>query len=212
MREGGGSAELDQAVAVHAQVLELGREDARDLGLGHPPTQASMRRRDRENRPSSGFPDERQLLGRLDRPQRIEDGSRVLDLRRGRRSEERRRRIRGRSLDSERLALEELRCQGDRVLVLLPRLDVVDRRISRRILHAGLTIRDAAAADRFYKDVLGFSEIWRGGRPEGVTNWINMRVPEGTDYLEYMLTARFVEGVTRIASQPRARAPARSFA
>lgn len=63
-----------------------------------------------------------------------------------------------------------------------------DRRISRRILHAGLTIRDAAAADRFYKDVLGFSEIWRGGRPEGTTSWINMRVPEGTDYLEYMLT------------------------
>jgi catechol 2,3-dioxygenase-like lactoylglutathione lyase family enzyme len=63
-----------------------------------------------------------------------------------------------------------------------------DRRISKRILHAGLTIRDAAAADRFYKDVLGFSEIWRGGRPEGVTSWINMRVPEGTDYLEYMLT------------------------
>jgi catechol 2,3-dioxygenase-like lactoylglutathione lyase family enzyme len=63
-----------------------------------------------------------------------------------------------------------------------------DRRLSRRILHAGLTIRDAAKADAFYKDVLGFSEIWRGGRPEGTTSWINMRVPEGTDYLEYMLT------------------------
>ena len=63
----------------------------------------------------------------------------------------------------------------------------VDRRISRRILHAGLTIKDAAAADRFYKDALAFSETWRGGRPEGTTSWINMRVPDGTDYLEYML-------------------------
>ena len=62
-----------------------------------------------------------------------------------------------------------------------------DRRISKRILHAGLTIRRAEAADRFYKDVLGFSEIWRGGRPPGTINWINMRVPDGTDYLEYML-------------------------
>ena len=62
-----------------------------------------------------------------------------------------------------------------------------DRRISKRILHVGLTIRDATAADRFYKDALGFGEIWRGGRPEGTINWINMRVPEGTDYLEYML-------------------------
>jgi len=69
------------------------------------------------------------------------------------------------------------------------RLEGADRRLSRRMLHVGLTIRDAAAADRFYKDALGFSEIWRGGRPEGATNWINMRVPDGTDYLEYMLAA-----------------------
>jgi len=61
--------------------------------------------------------------------------------------------------------------------------------LSRRILHAGLTVKDAAAADRFYKDALGFSEIWRGGRTDDVTSWINMRVPDGTDYLEYMLPA-----------------------
>ena len=48
---------------------------------------------------------------------------------------------------------------------------------------------DEAAATRFYKDVLGFSEIWRGGRSEGVTDWVNMRVPDGTDYLEYMLVS-----------------------
>ncbi len=62
-----------------------------------------------------------------------------------------------------------------------------DARLSKRILHAGLTVKDSATADRFYKDTLGFSETWRGGRPEGAINWINMRVPEGTDYLEYML-------------------------
>lgn len=60
--------------------------------------------------------------------------------------------------------------------------------LSSRLLHAGLTIRDESAAHRFYRDVLGFSEIWRGGRKEGVTQWVNMRVPDGTDYLEYMLT------------------------
>jgi catechol 2,3-dioxygenase-like lactoylglutathione lyase family enzyme len=61
--------------------------------------------------------------------------------------------------------------------------------LSTRILHAGLTIRDEAAANRFYKDILGFGEIWRGGRSEGVTDWVNMRVPDGTDYLEYMLVS-----------------------
>ena len=61
--------------------------------------------------------------------------------------------------------------------------------LSTRILHAGLTVRDEAAANRFYKDILGFGEIWRGGRSEGVTDWVNMRVPDGTDYLEYMLVS-----------------------
>jgi len=61
--------------------------------------------------------------------------------------------------------------------------------LSTRILHAGLTVRDEAAANRFYKETLGFGEIWRGGRNEGTTDWINMRVPDGTDYLEYMLVA-----------------------
>ncbi len=64
-----------------------------------------------------------------------------------------------------------------------------ERALSTRVLHAGLTIHDEQAAHAFYRDALGFSEIWRGGRPEGVTQWINMRVPDGTEYLEYMLIA-----------------------
>jgi len=64
---------------------------------------------------------------------------------------------------------------------------VSSRRISGRILHVGVTVADQAAADKFYKDILGFSEIWRGGRDEASLNWINMKVPDGTDYLEYML-------------------------
>jgi catechol 2,3-dioxygenase-like lactoylglutathione lyase family enzyme len=62
------------------------------------------------------------------------------------------------------------------------------RRISERILHVGVSVVDMAAADKFYKEVLGFSEIWRGGRDDSTLSWINMRVPDATDYLEYMLT------------------------
>jgi lactoylglutathione lyase len=61
--------------------------------------------------------------------------------------------------------------------------------LAGRLLHAGLVIRDEARAHGFYRDSLGFVEIWRGGRPAGATNWVNMRVPDGTDYLEYMLAA-----------------------
>ena len=67
------------------------------------------------------------------------------------------------------------------------------RRLSSRMLHVGVTVADVAAADRFYKDILGFSEIWRGGTTDDVTSWINMKVPEGTDYVEYMLVAEKVD-------------------
>ncbi|MDF2193469.1 VOC family protein [Paraflavitalea sp. CAU 1676] len=59
--------------------------------------------------------------------------------------------------------------------------------ISDRILHVGLTIGDPATANSFYETILGFSEIWRGGANDSVTHWINMRLPESTDYIEYML-------------------------
>lgn len=59
--------------------------------------------------------------------------------------------------------------------------------ISDRILHVGLTVADPIRADSFYAAILGFSEIWRGGATDSVTSWINMRLPESTDYIEYML-------------------------
>jgi len=59
--------------------------------------------------------------------------------------------------------------------------------LANRLLHAGAVVHDEEVAHLFYRDTLGFSEIWRGGRTEGVTSWVNMRVPDGTDYLEYML-------------------------
>ncbi|HXW08113.1 MAG TPA: VOC family protein [Vicinamibacterales bacterium] len=59
--------------------------------------------------------------------------------------------------------------------------------LSTRLLHAGVIVNDEARAHGFYRDALRFSEIWRGGRTPGVTQWVNMRVPDGTDYFEYML-------------------------
>ena len=62
-----------------------------------------------------------------------------------------------------------------------------DTRVSGRIIHVGVTVKDQAAADRFYKDILGFHEFWHGGMKDDRTDWVDMRVPEGTDWLEYML-------------------------
>jgi lactoylglutathione lyase len=60
-------------------------------------------------------------------------------------------------------------------------------RISQRIIHVGVVVKDRAASDHFYKEILGFKEIWHGGMTNTQTDWVDMRVPEGTDWLEYML-------------------------
>jgi catechol 2,3-dioxygenase-like lactoylglutathione lyase family enzyme len=63
-------------------------------------------------------------------------------------------------------------------------------RISERIIHVGATVSDQAAADRFYKDILGFHEFWHGGRTDESVDWVDMRVPDGTDWMEYMLNSK----------------------
>jgi catechol 2,3-dioxygenase-like lactoylglutathione lyase family enzyme len=60
-------------------------------------------------------------------------------------------------------------------------------RISQRIIHVGFIVKDRAAEDHVYKDILGFKETWHGGMTDDVTNWVDMRVPDGSDWLEYML-------------------------
>jgi len=59
--------------------------------------------------------------------------------------------------------------------------------ISARIIHAGFVVHDRAAEDRFYKDILGFHVYWHGGMKDDETNWVDMQVPDGTDWIEYML-------------------------
>jgi catechol 2,3-dioxygenase-like lactoylglutathione lyase family enzyme len=62
-----------------------------------------------------------------------------------------------------------------------------DTRISKHMIHVGVTIHDRAAADRFYRDMLGFQLMWYGGKTDDVADWVDMRVPDGSDWLEYML-------------------------
>jgi catechol 2,3-dioxygenase-like lactoylglutathione lyase family enzyme len=59
--------------------------------------------------------------------------------------------------------------------------------LSSRMIHVGFVVKDRATADHFYKDILGFRLYWSGGMKEGETNWVAMQVPDGTDWVEYML-------------------------
>jgi catechol 2,3-dioxygenase-like lactoylglutathione lyase family enzyme len=61
-------------------------------------------------------------------------------------------------------------------------------RLSERAMHAGILVERLDRAKAFYEDVLGFREFWRGSAATSKTlSWVNMRVPDGDDYLEFML-------------------------
>jgi catechol 2,3-dioxygenase-like lactoylglutathione lyase family enzyme len=59
--------------------------------------------------------------------------------------------------------------------------------ISARLLHAGFVVRDRVTLDRFYRDLLGFRMYWHGGMSDADTDWVEIQVPDGEDWLEYML-------------------------
>ncbi len=63
-------------------------------------------------------------------------------------------------------------------------------RISPRMTHVGILVGALEPALNFYRDVLGFEETWRGSRDGKQLNWVNMRVPDGQDYVEFMLYDR----------------------
>ena len=64
---------------------------------------------------------------------------------------------------------------------------VPSTRISDHIMHVGVLVGDLDRSMKFYGDILGFREFWRGSRTPDELNWVNMRVPDGEDYLEFML-------------------------
>ena len=58
---------------------------------------------------------------------------------------------------------------------------------STRIIHVGFMVTDQAKEDAFWKGILGFRPYWHGGPKPDVDNWVSIQVPDGTDWLEYML-------------------------
>ncbi len=58
---------------------------------------------------------------------------------------------------------------------------------SHRIIHAGFMVTDRAKEDAFYRDILGFRPYWYGGPNPDAINWVSLQVPDGSDWLEYML-------------------------
>ncbi|HEX9144074.1 MAG TPA: VOC family protein, partial [Candidatus Binatia bacterium] len=57
----------------------------------------------------------------------------------------------------------------------------------RPLIHAGFIVRDRAAMEHFYKDILGFRPYWIGGMKDNQMDWVSLQVPDGTDWIEFMV-------------------------
>jgi catechol 2,3-dioxygenase-like lactoylglutathione lyase family enzyme len=64
-------------------------------------------------------------------------------------------------------------------------------RISTRMSHVGVMIAQLDTALKFYEDILGFREIWRGAKNPKQLSWVNLQVPDGNDYIEFMLYEKY---------------------
>ena len=107
-------------------------------------------------------------------------------------------------VDPEGHAVEVVQYEPDGRTVRNRGVHLPEARISGRILHVGIIVTNYEAVLRFYTGVLGFTETWRGGRDPKVLSWVNLRVPDGEDYIELMLHA--------VAPAPTARGSAHHLA
>jgi catechol 2,3-dioxygenase-like lactoylglutathione lyase family enzyme len=70
-------------------------------------------------------------------------------------------------------------------------------RLSGHIMHVGVLVGDLDKALKFYGGILGFQEFWRGSASGTQLSWVNMRVPDGQDYIEFMLYNKLPEPSAR---------------
>ncbi len=81
---------------------------------------------------------------------------------------------------------------------------IPDNPLSNHIIHVGFIVHNRTAEDAFFLQVLGFRPYWYGG-PKGRTEWISQQVPNGTDWLEYMVvTGPETRGIPSTMSQDTA--------
>lgn len=66
-----------------------------------------------------------------------------------------------------------------------------DRRASSHMSHVGIIVYALEPAMKFYRDILDCQEIWRGSSNQKTLSWVNMKVPDGDNWVEFMLYDQF---------------------
>jgi catechol 2,3-dioxygenase-like lactoylglutathione lyase family enzyme len=61
--------------------------------------------------------------------------------------------------------------------------------IGSHIIHVGFLVHSREVQDNFYRELLGFKPYWYGGMQDDKVDWVSQQVPDGHDWVEYMLTS-----------------------
>ena len=73
--------------------------------------------------------------------------------------------------------------------------------ISHHMIHLGLLVHDRAKEDTFYRDLLSFRPYWYGGMTDTKVDWVSQQVPDGHDWIEYMVAGGPGTGIPDSMSQ-----------
>ena len=95
--------------------------------------------------------------------------------------------------------------EGNRVqfVEMQSRLKSIDapQAISHHIIHVGILIHDRDTEDTFYRGLLGLRPYWYGGMQDNKIDWVAQQVPDGHDWLEYMVAGGPGKGIPDSMSQ-----------
>ena len=80
--------------------------------------------------------------------------------------------------------------EGNRVQFVQPSANAkadAPKAIGHHIIHVGFLVHDREKEDTFYRAILGFNPYWWGGMKDDKVDWVSQQVPDGHDWIEYML-------------------------
>jgi len=82
--------------------------------------------------------------------------------------------------------------EGNRIAFVQRRAGIADdplflNQVSTYLIHVGFVVQDRVAENRFYVDLLGFKLYWQGGMKDDGLDWYELQVPDGDNWIEYML-------------------------
>ena len=61
--------------------------------------------------------------------------------------------------------------------------------IGHHLIHIGFLVHSRETEDKFYRELLGFRPYWYGGMQDDKIDWVSQQVPDGHDWVEYMMTS-----------------------